>query len=342
MKDLRYLIAYIPILSVYFGIYSLGIFTYSGLAIAFGVIPMVEVLSKGNNINLKPTEEDSALRQRLFDWLLYLNLPLLYGMIIYYFYTLTYVDVTTFEIVGMTLSVGVMCGTSGINVAHELGHRHEPFEQKIAQALLLPEFYMHFFIEHNLGHHKHVATPHDPATSRFGENIYAFFWRSVTQSYWSAWRIERKLLEKKGQAFWSLNNKMLRFQLMQIAYLLTIGLVFSWSIIIYAVLIGILGFLLLEAVNYIEHYGLQREQLASGKYEPIQPKHSWNSNHPLGRIVLYELTRHSDHHFKSTRKYQVLRHFDESPQLPYGYPAAILTALVPPLWFATMNKKVRH
>lgn len=340
MKDLKYLIAYIPILSVYLGIYWLGVFTYSGLIIAFGVIPLVEIFSKGNTVNLKPTEEDSALSQRLFDWLLYLNLPLLFGLVFFYFYALTHFDIATFEIVGMTLSVGVMCGTSGINVAHELGHRDKPFEQKIAQILLLPEFYMHFFIEHNLGHHKHVGTPLDPATSRFGENIYAFFWRSVTQSYWSAWRIERKLLEKKGQAFWSFKNRMLRFQLMQIAYLLAIGLIFSWSMIIYAVLIGILGFLLLEAVNYIEHYGLQRQQLPSGKYEPIQPKHSWNSNHPLGRIILYELTRHSDHHFKSTRKYQVLRHFDESPQLPNGYPAAILMALVPPLWFAIMNKKV--
>ena len=341
MKDLKYLIAYIPILSVYFGVYYQGVFSYSGLIIAFGVIPIVEMFSKGKTANLKPTEEDSVLRQRLFDWLLYLNLPLLYGLIAYYFYALNAFDLTTFEIVGMTLSVGIMCGTSGINVAHELGHRHQSYEQKMAQALLLPEFYMHFFIEHNLGHHKHVATPLDPATSRFGENIYAFFWRSVTQSYWSAWKIENKILAKKGQSFWSFNNRMLRFQLMQIGYLLLIGIVFSWSTIVYAIVIGIIGFLLLESVNYIEHYGLERKKLSSGKYETIQPKHSWNSNHPLGRIILYELTRHSDHHFKATRKYQVLRHFDESPQLPNGYPAAILTALVPPIWFATMNKRVK-
>ncbi|MGB0984789.1 MAG: fatty acid desaturase, partial [Saprospiraceae bacterium] len=144
----------------------------------------------------------------------------------------------------------------------------------------------------------------------------------------------------KELQFWSINNRMLRFQLMQVGYLLAIGIVFGWSIIPYAIVIGIIGLLLLESVNYIEHYGLQRKKLSSGKYEIIQPKHSWNSNHPLGRIILYELTRHSDHHFKATRKYQVLRHFDESPQLPHGYPVAILTALVPPIWFATMNKRV--
>lgn len=78
----------------------------------------------------------------------------------------------------------------------------------------------------------------------------------------------------------------------------------------------------------------------SGRYEPVLPTHSWNSDHELGRIFLYELTRHSDHHYKATRKYQVLRHWDDSPQLPYGYPTSILMALVPPLWFRVMDPLV--
>ena len=108
----------------------------------------------------------------------------------------------------------------------------------------------------------------------------------------------------------------------------------------YFVLAAVMGFLLLETVNYIEHYGLVREKLPSGKYESVKPHHSWNSNHELGRIMLYELTRHSDHHYKATRKYQVLRHFDESPQLPYGYPGSMLISFIPPLWFKLMNDKV--
>jgi alkane 1-monooxygenase len=96
----------------------------------------------------------------------------------------------------------------------------------------------------------------------------------------------------------------------------------------------------LETVNYIEHYGLRRKRLANGFYEITGPQHSWNSDHELGRILLYELTRHSDHHYKASRKYQVLRHFDESPQLPHGYPASMLMAMFPPLWFSMMDKRI--
>ncbi len=342
MKDLKYLLAFIPMLAVYLGIYLGGYWTFSGVIIAFVFIPLIEQVSTGSTQNFLSEEESNLLSIRFFDILLYLNVPLLYGLIIYYFWTISLGQSATYELVGMTLSVGIICSTCGINVAHELGHRDNKFEQFLSKVLLLPEFYMHFFIEHNLGHHKNVATSEDPASSRYGENIYAFFWRSVSQGYLSAWAIEGKLLKKKQQAFWGWHNRVLQFQIIQLIYLAIIGLVFGWQILPYAITIGIIGFLLLEAVNYIEHYGLERKQLPSGKYEPVQPHHSWNSNHPLGRIILYELTRHSDHHFKSNRKYQILRHFDESPNLPNGYPAAILTALIPPLWFSSMNPRVKN
>ena len=119
-----------------------------------------------------------------------------------------------------------------------------------------------------------------------------------------------------------------------------VGLIFGWAMVGFAVAIAVNGFLLLETVNYIEHYGLLRRKNKQGRYEPVLPIHSWNSNHELGRIFLYELTRHSDHHFRATRKYQILRAFRESPQLPAGYPACMLLALVPPLWFAVMNSRV--
>jgi len=133
---------------------------------------------------------------------------------------------------------------------------------------------------------------------------------------------------------------MIQFQLAQVGYLLVVGLLFGWKMLPFAVAIAVFGFLMLECVNYIEHYGLRRKLLPNGRYEKVSPRHSWNSDHELGRIVLYELTRHSDHHFKATRKYQILRHIDESPQLPLGYPTSILMALVPPLWFRVMNRRV--
>jgi alkane 1-monooxygenase len=107
-----------------------------------------------------------------------------------------------------------------------------------------------------------------------------------------------------------------------------------------AFFIALISVLLLESINYIEHYGLMRNKNADGKYERVELHHSWNSDHQMGRIMLYELTRHSDHHYKASKKYQTLKHYDASPQLPYGYPASILIALIPPLWYKVMNPKL--
>jgi alkane 1-monooxygenase len=335
--DVKYLIAYLAPLAGFWGVYAGGWWSLGSIYIAFVMIPLLEPFLPGSDRNLSPDEEKAKLSVRFFDWLLYLNVPLLYGLLIFFFHTLVNRDLTGGEMLGMTLNVGLVVGTIGINVAHELGHRSNKREQFLAKTLLLSALYMHFFIEHNRGHHKHVATPKDPATSRFNESIYAFWWRSVTGSYRHAWALEKRRLEALDVSPWSWQNEMVRFQVVQVMYLIGVGLIWGPTVACFAIGTAIVGFLLLESVNYIEHYGLVRKQLASGRYEPVTPRHSWNSNHELGRIFLYELTRHSDHHYKATRKYQVLRHMDESPQLPLGYPTSILMALVPPLWFKKMN-----
>ena len=294
----------------------------------------------GTTSNFEEVEEEDRLKSRFFDVLLWLNVPLLYFILGYYFYTISTEALLWYELLGMTVSVGIICGSMGINVAHELGHRNTWYERMMSKTLLLSSFYMHFIIEHNLGHHKHVATDEDPASSRLGETLYAFLIRSVRDSYRSAWEIEHARLERVGLKKFSRQNEMIRFQIIQVLYFLTIGFVFSWKAALFGVIVGVIGFILLETINYVEHYGLRRKKLPSGRYEKVQPHHSWNSNHSVGRILLYELTRHSDHHFKANRKYQVLRHFDESPQMPYGYPAAMMMAWLPPLWFRVMDKEV--
>lgn len=340
-KDLKYLIAYIAPLSAFFALYQQGIWSYSAIYVAFILIPVFDFFSPQSAGNHAESEEKQRSGRLFFDLLLYLNLPLLYAAIILYFQTLSNGQFATYEIVGMTLSVGLIIGTIGINVAHELGHRTNKLEQNLAKALLLSGLYMHFFIEHNRGHHKNIATDEDPASAKYGESLYAFWWRSVSGSYLHAWKLEAKRLQKNNLPVWSWQNEMLRFQLIQIAYLALIGAIWGIAMVPFAIAIAVVGFLLLESVNYIEHYGLRRKRLPNGRYEKVSPRHSWNSNHEVGRIFLYELTRHSDHHYKATRKYQILRHFDESPQLPHGYPTSILISLVPPLWFSIMNKKVK-
>ena len=340
MRDLKYLLAYILPVSVIIGIYFGGIWSFSAFVIAYILIPALEAIMPGTTSNFEEVEEEDRVKSRFFDALLWLNVPLLYFILGYYFYTISTSVLLGYELLGMTIGVGMMCGALGINVAHELGHRNTWYERVMSKTLLLSCFYMHFIIEHNLGHHKHVATDEDPASSRLGETVYAFFIRSVRDSYLSAWEIEHTRLRRAGLKIMSLQNEMIRFQVIQLLYFVTIGLVFGWIAALFAVVIGIMGFLLLETINYVEHYGLRRKKLASGRYEKVQPHHSWNSNHAVGRIMLYELTRHSDHHFKANRKYQILRHFDESPQMPYGYPAAMLMSWFPPLWFKVMDKEV--
>jgi alkane 1-monooxygenase len=235
-----------------------------------------------------------------------------------------------------------MCGVFGINVGHELGHRVNFFEQTMAKALLLTSLYMHFFIEHNKGHHKKVATREDPSSARFGEWVYGFHFRSVVFSYLSAWKIANNDVRKKGKPALSLYNEMIQFQLIQIAFVILIFFVFGWLTTLYFLIAAVIGFMLLETVNYIEHYGLQRKELDDGKYERALPAHSWNSDHVIGRLFLFELSRHSDHHYLASRKYQVLRHHDDSPQMPTGYPGMMILALIPPVWFWVMNKRIKN
>lgn len=340
-KDAKYLLAYIAPLAAYLGIYFGGIWSLGSIYVGFVLIPLLELFLPGTPQNLSGEEEHRQASRRFFDYLLYLNIPILWGLIGYYFFSLEQRDLSTGEMIGMTLNVGLIVGTIGINVAHELGHRRKPIEQWMAQSLLLSALYMHFFIEHNRGHHKNVGTDLDPASARAGEGIYSFWLRSIGGSYRNAWRLEQERMRRLGHPVGSWHNQMLRFQITQVIYLASVVFLFGWWMLPFALAIAVVGFLLLESVNYIEHYGLRRKLLPNGRYENVQPWHSWNSDHELGRIFLYELTRHSDHHYKADRKYQTLRHFDDSPQLPTGYPGAILTALIPPLWFRLMERHLR-
>ncbi len=340
MRDLKYLLAYLMPISALMALAWQGPWAWTTVVLAFVLLPLLELISPAYTDNTPVAAEERRSQIPYFDYLLYLNAPILFGTVFYYLYILENETLSTFEYLGLSLSTGIIVGTCGINVAHELGHRSTKGEQLLAKWMLLPALYQHFFIEHNRGHHKNVATDADPASAKKGDIVYAFWLRSVTGSWLSAWHLERERLHKDGLRFWSFDNEMIRFSLFQMLWLSATYLYGSWMGLLGAIAVALVGILLLETVNYIEHYGLRRHLLPSGRHEPVMPVHSWNSDHELGRIFLYELTRHSDHHYKSTRKYQVLRHIDPSPQMPFGYPTSILMALFPPLWFAVMNKRI--
>jgi alkane 1-monooxygenase len=340
MKDLKYLFAYTGSIAAFLGLYLGGWWSFGMTYIAFGIIPLFEQLMPKSITNHAPENEEERSQHPIFNVLLYLHIPILYTLLFYAFYKIAYTTLTPLEMVGMIFNVGIAAGAYGINVGHELGHRQNKFEQFLAKTLLLPALYLHFYIEHNRGHHKNVATDLDPASARLGENLYSFWFRSVKDSYLDAWQLEAERLKKEGKPVFSFGNEMVRFQVIQLIYLAAILLVFGTTAMLFAIAFAVVGFLLLETVNYIEHYGLRRKMLNNGRFEAVLPHHSWNSDHELGRIFLYELTRHSDHHYRATRKFQILRHFDESPQLPFGYPLSMIVSLVPPLWFSLMDKRV--
>ncbi|MEZ4887096.1 MAG: alkane 1-monooxygenase [Chitinophagales bacterium] len=340
LRPLKYLPVYTGLAATVISFSSEGWWTYTALIYTFFLIPILDMLMPAPEKNMTAMEEELALKDPLYDWMVYLMLPIQYGFLVWFLVIIDDPTLTTFEMWGRITAMGILCGSLGINVAHELGHRTKKYEQWMSKSLLLTSLYMHFFIEHNRGHHKRVATPDDPASARYGENIYFFYVRSVVFSYVSAWKLEAKKLQQKQLAFWSIHNEMLRFQFIQLALLVGIYFAFGLLPMLAFIAAAAMGFLQLETVNYIEHYGLQRRQRDNGNYEKVLPIHSWNSNHILGRLLLFELTRHSDHHFKASRKYQILRHFDDAPQMPTGYPGMMLLATIPPLWFAVMHRHI--
>lgn len=337
IKDLKYLSSLIiPFLAI-LGLLLGGMFSYGALIFAFILIPILEPFFKSSKENLSQHEKQSKLSFYFFDVLLYLNIPIIYVGLYILGVQIKGGALDNYEIVGHILSFGTLLGACGINVAHELGHKNNLMAKVSAVTLLVPSFYSHFIIEHNRGHHKHVATPLDPATSRKNEMVYTFWLRSIVGSYQNAWNLEFSRLERLNHSKIHYKNMMIHFFILQLLYIVLIVSLFNAFVFFVFFMIGIISFIFLETINYVEHYGLQRALLPSGRYERVLPKHSWNSNHHLGRIILYELTRHSDHHFMASKKYQVLDHHDESLQLPYGYPTSMLMSLVPPLWFYKMN-----
>jgi alkane 1-monooxygenase len=338
LKALKYCAIFSGPIVGYFSLTLHGGWTWALPVYAFVLVPLFELFSSGNPENMSKEEEEKAKSDKKFDYVLWLMVPTQYLMMWLFLDSMKDETLTLFETTGRILTFGISCVVLGINVGHELGHRVNKWEQFLAKSLLLSTQYMHFFIEHNRGHHKRVATHEDPATARHGEWVYSFWLRSMIMGYFSAWELEKQKLRRNNKNIFSVHNEMLRYAFYQLLLTTIIYYFFGIKITLFYLLCSLIGILFLETVNYIEHYGLMRKKSNSGNYERVLPVHSWNSNHPYGRIMLFELTRHSDHHYMASRKYQILRHFDEAPLLPSGYPAMIMLALFPPLWFFVMHR----
>jgi alkane 1-monooxygenase len=309
---------------------------FLGPALVFGLFPLLDMA-----IGLDPTNPpDSVLKfleqDRYYRWCTYLFIPIQYAGLVFACWMWSSGDLSLVESIGLMLTMGVVGGIA-INTAHELGHKRADSEKWLSRVALAQTGYGHFFIEHNRGHHVKVATPEDPASSRLGEGFWAFLPRTVAGSLRSAWGIETARLDRLGERHLSRHNDILTAWAMTVGLFAVLTIAFGWIILPFLVAQAVIGFSLLEVVNYLEHYGLLRQKKEDGRYERCRPEHSWNSNNVASNVLLYHLQRHSDHHANPTRRYQALRHVDEAPQLPTGYAGMIVLAWFPPLWRRVMD-----
>ncbi|MBJ9653667.1 alkane 1-monooxygenase [Burkholderia multivorans] len=315
------------------------VFWWFGPLFAFGVIPILDTLIGDDRDNPPEDVVPHLERERYYRLIVYLATLVEY---VAFFMCVRIVGthaLAWYDYVGFALSLGAATGIS-INTAHELGHKTNRFERWLAKITLAPVAYGHFFVEHNRGHHVRVATAEDPASARYGESFWAFLPRTVVGSVRSAWRLERTRLARLGRSPWTWRNEVLHAWAMTVV-VWGIAIAIGGVVVIpFLVIQAVYGASLLEVVNYVEHYGLGRRRLPDGRYERCTPQHSWNSNHVVTNLFLYQLQRHADHHANPTRSYQALRHFDDAPQLPAGYATMILLAYVPPLWYRVMNPRV--
>lgn len=330
-----------------FAFTGIGLYLLTGSQLMFAV-PLIMLYTGttlldwliGQDTSNPPEEVVPELeKDQYYRWLPLLTVPMHVIVLITMAWFVATAPINFFSVIALALTCGYYSGL-GINTAHELGHKKAELEQWAAKVALAVSGYGHFCIEHNRGHHRYVATPEDPASSKMGENIYSFACREIPGAWKRGWAVEKERLERKGLPAWHYTNEILQSYAMTI--LLQGGLIiaFGWIMIPFLVIQNFFAWWQLTSANYIEHYGLLRDKKPDGKYEVCQPHHSWNADYVVSNLLLFQLERHSDHHAHPTRHYQSLRSFPDLPTLPTGYAGMFFVSLFPPLWYKIMDKRL--
>lgn len=338
---LSLIIPALPIVCAYFAVESgNGLWLWATVVFFYAGITLLDSVFGDDEAN--PTEEmvETLKNESYYKYVLYAAVPMLWLSIVAMAYVVSHYEWSWFSILGGALSAGLM-GAFGVNLGHELGHKVNDKGQQLAAKLALATCgYGHFVIEHNKGHHKDVATPDDPASSRMGESIYKFVRREIPGAFRRAWALEAARLQRQGKSEWSFENEIIQPALLTIAVYSVLLAFFGPIMLPFLLIVAFFGYWNLTCANYIEHYGLLRQKDKNGRFERCQPHHSWNSNHKISNLFVVHLQRHSDHHAHPTRAYQVLRDYDNVPKLQAGYPWMFILAMIPPVWFALMNPRV--
>ncbi len=315
-------------------------FAFLTLLLSFVAVPCLDFWVGPDTANPDPAEEAVLERDPWYRWLPFVAFPACLALVIWGGWVFSHETYGWAGRVGHVLSVGAAMGIVGITAAHELVHKAERLDQRVGGWLLALVCYGGFKVEHVRGHHVYVSTPEDRSSAWLGQSVYRFLPRALCGNFLAAWRLEATRLRGTRRPLLSLHNEMLRLWGLSAALCAGFGLAFGWAGVAFFLAQSLVAVTELEIVNYIEHYGLRRRRLANGRWERTSPRHSWNAPWLLTNLFLFQLQRHSDHHAEARRRYSALRHHDDAPMLPAGYPAMMLLALAPPLWFRVMNPRV--
>lgn len=340
MGKIKYFAAYvIPLLAI-FTFNTTGISAYFGLFFLYIIVPITEQFFPPDRYNLAETERELAREDFFYDLVIYMMVPLHLTAMYYFLSNITDPGLALSDTIARVLMMGTILGVVGINVGHELGHKTKsPIKQLFAQVLLTTAIQNHFIPYHNGGHHKDIGTPEDLTSAKKGDNYYFFALRSQIGGWFKTWKLEDKRLKAQGKN--PALNPMIVYTLLPVLLLVAIYYFFGAYTTVCYFIAGVYGISILESQNYFAHYGLRRKKQANGRYERVSACHSWNSDHIIGRVLLFELTRHSDHHHLGAKSYQVLDSREESPMLPYGYPAMLILAYFPFLFRPIMHKQLK-
>ena len=337
MRKFKYFGAYLIPLFGLFTFKSTGIYAFFGLFFLYVLVPILEQILPLSSYNLKKVEKELAKESYFFDLTLYLLVPLHLFVIYSFLITVSSAAISALDLTACVLMMGTILGVNGINVGHELGHKtNHPFKMFLAHVMLTTSIQNHFVTYHNSGHHRDVGTPEDFSSAKQGDNFYYFALRSQIGGYFKTWKLESKRLTALGKN--KFINPMIIYTLIPLLFLTTIYFFFNFNTMLIYGITGIYGISVLEAQNYFAHYGLRRKKQENGRYEKVQPKHSWNSDHLIGRVLLFELTRHSDHHHMGAKPFQLLESKKDSPLLPFGYPMMLMLSYFPFIFKPIMKK----
>ena len=339
MGKFKYLAAYILPLLALLTFSTTGIYAYFGIFFLYVLVPVLEQIFSPNKYNLAEAEKELAKEDFFYDLVIYMMIPLHLFVMYYFLVSISDPTLSTSDSIARIFMMGTILGVVGINVGHELGHKtNHSLKQFFAQVLLTTSIQNHFVPYHNGGHHKDIGTPADLTSAKKGDNFYLFAMKSQIGGYFKTWRLESRRIKEQGKS--SIFNPMIIYTLLPIFLFICIYNFFGMYVTGCYFLAGIYGIAILESQNFFAHYGLRRKKQSNGRYERVNARHSWNSDHIIGRVLLFELTRHSDHHHIGSKPYHILDSKEESPMLPYGYPTMLMLSFLPFLFRPVMKKQL--